>query len=208
MYKPERFGRTILLVWMTIGSAVLLISPLEGMDRNLFMNIKLGRFRTNQTAEDLPEYTIGPEIEIETKLIRLRGDTLFTSASLYSFVWDDFVNKPTELSRPRATWSTTCIGTGIRLKMNMQWIWRFSLRGFYGISHFYSYKDYIGGGSEFPTADYEERIWLHELGVNLGFQITKNMHLIAEYSYLDRLQSGGFGDKIQIKKIGIVYGLK
>ncbi len=134
---------------------------LEGMEENLSVDIKLGRFRTNQHAEDLPEYTIGPEIEIESKLIRLIGDTLFTSASIYSSVWDDFVKKPTELWNPNATWSTTCISAGIRLKMNIKWIHKFSIQGFYGLSHYYFYYDYVGGSSEFSTKDYDDGVWFH-----------------------------------------------
>jgi len=181
---------------------------LEGMEKNLSLNFKLGQFRTNQHAEDQPEYTIGPEIEMESKLIRLIGDTLYTSASIYSFVWDDFVNKPTELWNPNATWSTTCIGTGIRLKMNIKWIYKFSIQGFYGLSRFYFYYDYVGGSSEFSTKDYDERVWFHELGANLGFRILKNTYLITEYSYLDPLQSKGFGDERRIMKIGIMYYIK
>ena len=41
---------------------------LEGMEKNLSLNFKLGQFRTNQHAEDQPEYTIGPEIEMESKI--------------------------------------------------------------------------------------------------------------------------------------------
>jgi hypothetical protein len=178
------------------------------MEENLSVDFKLGRFRNNLDADDLPKYTIAPEIEIESKLIKLRGDTLHINGSLYTLIWDDFVSKPTELSRPSATWSTTCIGTGIRLKMNIKWIGRLSLQGFYGLSRFYFYYDYVGGGSEFPTKDYDEIVWFHELGANLGFRIIKNTYLIAEYSFLDPLQSKGFGDERRNMKIGIMYYIK
>lgn len=170
--------------------------------------LKVARFRTNQHAEDLPKYTVGPEIEIESKLIHLKGDTVFTSASIYSSIWDDFVRQPTELWSSNATWSSTCIGSGVRLKMWIKWIRKFSIQGFCGLSHYYVYYDYIGGSSEFSTKDYDKKEWFQELGVNLGIQIAKKTRLIAEYSYLNQFQSIGSGDEKQNIKVGILYFIK
>jgi hypothetical protein len=36
------------------------------MEEDLPVHLKLAWFRTDQHAEDLPKYTIGPEIEIES----------------------------------------------------------------------------------------------------------------------------------------------
>ena len=191
-----------------INCFFLFMLPLHGRANEYSINFKVVRFRTDQYAEDLPEYTLGPELEIESKLLRLKDDTLFTSASFYSSIWGDFVKKPTELAFENATWSTTCISTGIRLKINIKWIYKFSIQGFYGLSRCYFYRDFVGGISEFKTSDHSEIVWFHELGANLGFQISKNTHLIAEYSYLDPFQSKGSGDERSNMKIGIMYYIK
>ena len=191
-----------------INCFFLFVLPLHSMAFEYSTTFKVVRFRTDQHAEDLPEYTLGPELEIESKLLRLKDDTLFTSASFYSSIWDDFVKKPTELWSSNATWSTTCINMGIRLKINVKWIYKFAVQGFYGISRCYFYHDYVGGISEFSTNDCSEIVWFHELGASLGFHISKNTHLIAEYSYLDPLKSKGGGDDKRNLKIGIMHYIK
>ena len=183
---------------------LFLLSNLNGMDNPLSLKLKIGRVPTNYSYEEFPKYVISPELEIESKILNTEDDIFLLSGSFYLFIWDDFIDEPIEGSTDNSTWSTTCIGTGIRPKLNIDWISNLNIQLFTGISYFYYHRDYIGGGLEISdNSDIYDRLWFYELGGNVNYKIFKKIKLILEYSYYRSVKEHR-GNQKHIK-IGVQY---
>lgn len=202
MFKIINLNFKIVFISICCLSSLYSFNP----KNSSYLKLKLGYVPIKNIASDLPDHAIVTEIGYESHLLDLKKNTVSLSGSYYFFIWDDFINNPTEKLRDNATWSTTCLGTGIRSKLNVKLIHNTSLQLYTGLAYIYYYYDYVGGTTFSDTNNFSYKYWFYELGATLKLRIFKRVDSIIEYSLFKTIEEY-YINQGHIK-IGLQYSLK